>query len=110
MTTRSWNKSKKLSNGRESDSCRWRYNSIPTRPLIGVVGEIFCRLTEFSNNQLVRGLEEAGAEVWMNDISAWIWYIQRRPIPQAKTPGENHFICGGRSAYSQFSAKTSMHC
>jgi predicted nucleotide-binding protein (sugar kinase/HSP70/actin superfamily) len=47
----------------------------PHRPVIGVVGEVFCRLTEFSNNQLVRRLEEAGAEVWMNDIAEWIWYI-----------------------------------
>ena len=46
----------------------------PTKPLIGVVGEIFCRLNEFSNDELVRRLEAAGAEVWMNDISEWIWY------------------------------------
>lgn len=45
------------------------------RPLIGVVGEIFCRLNTFSNNDLVRRLEEAGAEVWLNDISEWIWYV-----------------------------------
>ncbi len=44
------------------------------RPLIGVVGEIFCRLNEFSNNELVRRLEAAGAEVWINDLSEWIWY------------------------------------
>lgn len=44
------------------------------RPLIGVVGEIFCRLNDFSNRELVRRLEEAGAEVWMNDLSEWIWY------------------------------------
>jgi predicted nucleotide-binding protein (sugar kinase/HSP70/actin superfamily) len=44
------------------------------KPLIGVVGEIFCRLNDFSNNELVRRLEDAGAEVWMNDISEWIWY------------------------------------
>jgi predicted nucleotide-binding protein (sugar kinase/HSP70/actin superfamily) len=44
------------------------------RPLIGIVGEIFCRLNTFSNDELVRRLEEFGAEVWMNDISEWIWY------------------------------------
>lgn len=46
----------------------------PKKPLIGVVGEIFCRLNDFSNRELVRRLEDAGAEVWMNDISEWIWY------------------------------------
>lgn len=45
-----------------------------SKPLIGVVGEIFCRLNEFSNNELVRRLEAAGAEVWINDLSEWIWY------------------------------------
>ena len=47
----------------------------PQRPLIGVVGEIFCRLNTFSNNDLVRRLEEFGAEVWLNDVSEWIWYV-----------------------------------
>lgn len=47
----------------------------PERPLVGVVGEIYCRLNTFSNNDLVRRLEEFGAEVWLNDISEWIWYV-----------------------------------
>ncbi|MGB7435036.1 MAG: hypothetical protein WBR26_02640 [Candidatus Acidiferrum sp.] len=46
----------------------------PSRPFIGIVGEIFCRLNEFTNNEFVRRLEAAGAEVWMNDIAEWIWY------------------------------------
>ena len=58
---------------------RQRFRSLtlqfdPGKPLIGVVGEIFCRLNDFSNSELVRRLEDAGAEVWMNDISEWIWY------------------------------------
>ncbi len=44
------------------------------RPLIGLVGEIFCRLNAFSNDELARRLEAAGAAVWMNDVSEWIWY------------------------------------
>lgn len=47
----------------------------PSRPLLGVVGEIFCRLNTFSNNDLVRRFEQAGAEVWLNDVSEWIWYV-----------------------------------
>lgn len=59
---------------------RAKFRAIPIRfdsdkPLIGVVGEIFCRLNEFSNNELVRRLEDAGAEVWMNDVGEWIWYV-----------------------------------
>ncbi len=56
-----------------------RYDS--ERPLIGIVGEIFCRLNTFSNDEVVRRLEEHGAEAWMSDISEWVWYTnseQRR--------------------------------
>ncbi len=58
---------------------RERFRSLPLRndrdrPLIGVVGEIFCRLNTFSNEELVRHLEAAGAEVWLNDVSEWVWY------------------------------------
>jgi predicted nucleotide-binding protein (sugar kinase/HSP70/actin superfamily) len=58
---------------------RKRFRELPvqwdaTKPLIGVVGEIFCRLNSFGNSELVRRLEEAGAEVWLNDLSEWIWY------------------------------------
>ena len=44
------------------------------RPLIGVVGEIFCRLNNFSNSDLVRRLEKQGAECWISDIGEWITY------------------------------------
>ncbi len=56
-----------------------RYQLIPTnykrdKPLIGIVGEIFCRLNDFSNEFLVNKIEELGGEVWMTDIGEWIWY------------------------------------
>lgn len=59
---------------------RERFRAIPVqldrdKPLIGVVGEIFCRLNHFSNSELVARFEDAGAEMWMNDISEWVWYI-----------------------------------
>jgi predicted nucleotide-binding protein (sugar kinase/HSP70/actin superfamily) len=46
----------------------------PERPLIGIVGEIFCRLNAFSNDDLVRRLEEHGAVVWMSDVAEWVGY------------------------------------
>jgi len=61
----------------------------PNRPLIGLVGEIFCRLTEFSNNRLVRRLEDAGAEVWMNDIAEWIWYTNADQFSRLKLNGNS---------------------
>jgi len=44
------------------------------RPLIGVVGEIFCRLNTFSNYDAVRKVEAHGGEAWMADVSEWVWY------------------------------------
>ncbi len=41
---------------------------------IGIVGEIFCRLNDFSNDQLLRLIERHGGEAWMSDISEWVWY------------------------------------
>ncbi|MGA8342617.1 MAG: hypothetical protein WB781_11840, partial [Candidatus Sulfotelmatobacter sp.] len=48
---------------------RSRFRAVPahfdgSRPLIGIVGEIFCRLNNFSNQDLVRRLEGQGAECW----------------------------------------------
>ena len=45
-----------------------------SHPLIGIVGEIFCRLNTFSNENLVQSLEGYGAEAWVSDIVEWIWY------------------------------------
>ena len=58
---------------------RDRFRSVPAgyergRLLIGIQGEIFCRMEEFSNDQLIRRLEACGAEAWLSDISEWIWY------------------------------------
>lgn len=46
----------------------------PGRPLIGVVGEIFCRLNTFSNYEAVRKIEAHGGEAWISDIAEWVWY------------------------------------
>jgi predicted nucleotide-binding protein (sugar kinase/HSP70/actin superfamily) len=57
---------------------RLRFESVHIRrsdkPLIGVVGEIFCRLNNFSNSDLVRRLEKQGAECWISDIAEWVGY------------------------------------
>jgi predicted nucleotide-binding protein (sugar kinase/HSP70/actin superfamily) len=44
------------------------------RPLIGVVGEIFCRLNTFANNDLIRHVEAQGGECWLAGVSEWLWY------------------------------------
>jgi predicted nucleotide-binding protein (sugar kinase/HSP70/actin superfamily) len=68
-----------------------RFESIPRqreeRLLIGVVGEIFCRLNTFSNEDLLRRLEEQGGEAWISDLTEWIYYTnleeRRKWIPYA---------------------------
>ena len=44
------------------------------RPLVGVVGEIFCRLNTFSNDDAVRRVEAHGGEAWISDVTEWVWY------------------------------------
>ena len=58
---------------------RDRFRAMPARYergrlLIGIQGEIFCRLEEFSNDHLIRRLEACGAEAWQSDVSEWVWY------------------------------------
>ena len=58
---------------------RDRFRRVPARYergrlLIGVQGEIFCRMSEFSNEELIRRLEACGAEAWLSDVSEWVWY------------------------------------
>jgi predicted nucleotide-binding protein (sugar kinase/HSP70/actin superfamily) len=44
------------------------------RPLIGVVGEIFCRLNNYSNDELIRRIEAQGGECWLAGVGEWLWY------------------------------------
>ncbi|MGC9946515.1 MAG: hypothetical protein ABSF64_09130 [Bryobacteraceae bacterium] len=71
---------------------RDRFRAIPGRrdratPLIGIVGEIFCRLNTFSNENLVRRLEEYRAEAWLSDIVEWIWYTNTEHFRKLKLTG-----------------------
>ncbi len=59
--------------------CRDMFRDVPARYtrdrlLIGVVGEIFCRLNTFCNYDAVRKIEAHGGEVWMSDMTEWVWY------------------------------------
>ncbi len=59
---------------------RERFASIPVKgrgekPVVGIVGEIYVRANRFANEDLVRVLEEMGAEVWLPTIGEWIYYI-----------------------------------
>ena len=58
---------------------RDRFRGVPARYnrdrlFIGIQGEIFCRLNDFSNEDFIRQLEACGGEAWLSDISEWVWY------------------------------------
>jgi predicted nucleotide-binding protein (sugar kinase/HSP70/actin superfamily) len=44
------------------------------KPLVGVVGEIYCRLDDFTNSDLIRVVEKQGGECWLASISEWVFY------------------------------------
>jgi len=49
-------------------------NYVKEKPLIAVVGEIFCRHNRFANENMIRKLEEHGAETWLADVAEWVFY------------------------------------
>ncbi len=46
-----------------------------TKPVVGVVGEIYIRSNRFSNEDVVRRIEELGGEAWVAPISEWLLYV-----------------------------------
>jgi predicted nucleotide-binding protein (sugar kinase/HSP70/actin superfamily) len=71
---------------------RERFRQVPAQcgkelPLIGVVGEIFCRLNAFANENLVRRLESLGAEAWVSDIKEWVDYATEAQFYELRRQG-----------------------
>jgi predicted nucleotide-binding protein (sugar kinase/HSP70/actin superfamily) len=68
------------------------------RPLIGIQGEIFCRHEEFSNDQLIRRLEECGGEAWISDVSEWVWYCNsdQERVLRAEGRGVSFVMLGAK--------------
>ncbi|MGE5256162.1 MAG: hypothetical protein ACM3KE_05790 [Hyphomicrobiales bacterium] len=58
--------------------------SIPPKPRIGMVGEIFLRMHRDSNQDLIRVLERYGAEVINASMGEWINYISYDGFRQAR--------------------------
>lgn len=44
------------------------------KPLVGIVGEIFVRCNEFSNQRVVRAIEAYGGEAWLSPFHEWVLY------------------------------------
>lgn len=59
--------------------------NIPTKPLIGIVGEIYLRSHVHSNQNLIKTLERYGAEVVNASIAEWVNYITYNKLKEAKS-------------------------
>jgi predicted nucleotide-binding protein (sugar kinase/HSP70/actin superfamily) len=69
-------------------SARQAFENLPvndpgSRPVIGVVGEIYTRANKFSNENVVLGIEALGGEAWLPPISEWILYTNHTSIWRA---------------------------
>lgn len=87
------NKNKLAIMARAIKRAREKFEAVHTdyskvRPLIGVVGEIFCRLSTFSNEDLIRKIEEHGGEGWLSDVAEWIWYTNAEQRKNLKLEGK----------------------
>jgi len=59
-----------------------------SRPLIGIVGEIFCRNNAFSNMEIIRCLERHGAECWMPGVTEWVHYTNLEEVKRMRRGGQ----------------------
>jgi predicted nucleotide-binding protein (sugar kinase/HSP70/actin superfamily) len=78
-----------------------RFRAVPVRrerrPLIGVVGEIFCRLNTFSNQDLVRRIEAHGGECWLSDIAEWVAYTNDEQQDRLRDEGRRFSLEMGKA-------------
>jgi predicted nucleotide-binding protein (sugar kinase/HSP70/actin superfamily) len=81
---------------------RERFRRVPALydrelPMIGVVGEIFCRLNTFSNEDLIRKLESYGAEACLSHISEWVEYTNNEEKRKLHLTGRNISLAMGKA-------------
>ncbi len=62
------------------------------KPLIGIIGEIFVRSHRFSNEDLVRKIEDLGGEVWLAPVEEWVYYVNLVGLKKAMLKREKSAI------------------
>lgn len=69
------------------------------KPLVGIVGEIYIRSNRFSNNDLVRKVEEFGGVAWLASIAEWITYVnyinKKKSLKKGNIPNMMNFLITG---------------
>ncbi len=86
---------------------RDRFRAVPAYydrevPWIGVVGEIFCRLNTFANEDLVRRLEGYGAEASLSHIGEWVAYTNEEQMRRLR-------LCGRMFSREMLGARLRSH-
>ena len=54
-----------------------------SKPVIGMVGEIYVRSNKFANENIVLEVEALGGEAWMPTVSEWVLYVNAMAIKRA---------------------------
>jgi len=76
-----------------------RFSRVPVdrqqgRPLIGIVGEIYVRSNQFSNNFFIRTIEQLGGEAVMPTIQEWVSYTDWERRRDYVRCGSYRNLCG----------------
>ncbi|MCL6628065.1 MAG: acyl-CoA dehydratase activase [Armatimonadetes bacterium] len=58
------------------------------KPIIGYVGEFYVRANAFSNQDIIRCIEELGGEVWAAPINEWFLYRNVRRAMRSRLAGD----------------------
>jgi len=94
-----------------------KFHKIPVdyrqrKPRIGIVGEIYIRSNRFSNNNLLRTLEDLGAEVYLTPTTEWLFYVnylnQQRALNKKNYP--DFFSFWIKEKYQEFDAHRLERC
>ncbi|MBF0530241.1 MAG: CoA activase, partial [Deltaproteobacteria bacterium] len=72
--------------------CRKNQEAVPvknpgTKPIIGVVGEIYVRTNEYSNENAIRAIEQFGGEAYMPPFHEWLLYTNETNFAESKLTG-----------------------
>jgi predicted nucleotide-binding protein (sugar kinase/HSP70/actin superfamily) len=70
------------------------------RPILGVVGEIFVRANSFSNEDVIKRVEEFGGQVWVAPV--YEWFLYRNFRRKMHSVAHKDFLCFLRTHLQHF--------
>jgi len=78
------------------DTVKWiarQFEALPVdrsepRPLIGLVGEVYLRVNEYANQDIIRQVEAAGGEVVLATLQEWIYFVNWHHIRRMRDEGD----------------------